>query len=130
VFLFESLYRLRAIGKNRDTVSMICLTSETVKGLSLTLEGVDDVHCYDSLAASVLSVGNRVTDDVLEEYLEDSAGLLVDESRDTLDSTTTGKTTDSGLGNSLDVIAKYFTMTLSSSLSESLSSFTAARHFI
>ena len=36
---------------------------------------------------------------VLEEDLENTTGLLVDETRDTLDTTTAGKTTDSGLGD-------------------------------
>ena len=111
---------------HRDTVSTARLTSETVKGLSLTLESVDNVHCYDSLTAGVLSVGYRITNDVLEEYLENTASLLIDKSRDTLDSTTTGETTDSRLGDSLDVVTENLTVTLSSSLSESLSSFTAA----
>jgi hypothetical protein len=31
---------------------------------ALALEGVDNVHCRDSLAASVLGVGDRVTDDI------------------------------------------------------------------
>ena len=48
------------------------LTSETVKGLSLTLQGVDNVHGNDGLTTGVLSVGDRVTDDVLKEDLEDS----------------------------------------------------------
>ena len=48
---------------------------------------------------SVLGVSNRVTDDVLEEDLEDATGLFVDKARDTLDTTTAGKTTDSGLGD-------------------------------
>ena len=43
----------------------------------------------------MLSVGDGVADDVLEEDLEDTAGLLVDEARDTLDTATTGETTDS-----------------------------------
>ena len=55
------------------------LTSETVQGLALTLEGVDDVHGGDSLAAGVLSVGDRVTDDVLEEDLQHTSGLFIDE---------------------------------------------------
>lgn len=42
----------------------------------------------------VLSVRDRVTDDVLEEDLEDTASLLVDETRDTLDTATAGKTTN------------------------------------
>ena len=43
----------------------------------------------------VFSVRDRVTDDVLEEDLEDATGLLVDETGDTLDTTTTSETADS-----------------------------------
>jgi len=94
----------------------------------LTLQGIDDIHGGDGLTTSVLSVGDRVPDDVLKEDLEDTAGLLVDETRDTLDTATTGETTDGGLGDALDVIAKDLPVTLGASLSESFSSFTAARH--
>ena len=45
------------------------LSAEAVEGLSLSLEGVDDVHGRDGLAAGVLGVGDRVADDVLEEHL-------------------------------------------------------------
>ena len=45
----------------------------------------------------VLSVCDRVTDDVLQENLEDTASLLVDEARDTLDTATTSETTNSWL---------------------------------
>jgi hypothetical protein len=44
----------------------------------LALEGVDDVEGGDGLALGVLSVGDGVTDDTLEEGLEDTAGLFVD----------------------------------------------------
>ena len=44
----------------------------------MSLEGVDDVERRDRLALGVLRVGDGVTDDTLEEGLEDSAGLLVD----------------------------------------------------
>jgi hypothetical protein len=98
------------------------LTTETVKGLSLTLEGVDNVHGGDGLAASVLGVGDRVTDDVLKEDLEDTTSLFVDQTGDTLDTTTTSETTDGGLGDTLDVITKDLTVTLGASLSKSLSS--------
>jgi hypothetical protein len=47
----------------------------------------------------VLSVGHSITDDVLKEHLEDTAGLLVDQVTDTLDTTTTSQTPDSGLGD-------------------------------
>ena len=58
------------------------LVAEAVEGAALALEGVHDVHGGDGLAAGVLSVGHGVTDHVLEEHLEDRAGLLVDEAGD------------------------------------------------
>mmetsp|Transcript_18031 Transcript_18031/g.36187 ORF Transcript_18031/g.36187 Transcript_18031/m.36187 type:complete len:129 (+) Transcript_18031:211-597(+) len=93
------------------------LSAETVEGFSLTLESVDDIHSGDSLTTSMLGVGNRVTDDVLKEDLEHTTGLLVDETGDTLDTTTTSETADSGLGDTLDVVAKDLTVTLGASLS-------------
>jgi len=44
----------------------------------LSLESVDNVEGSDSLALGVLSVGDGVTNDTLEEGLENTAGLLVD----------------------------------------------------
>ena len=65
----------------------------------------------------MLCVGDGVADDVLEEDLEDAAGLLIDETGDTLDTATTGEATDGGLGDALDVIAKDLAVTLGASLS-------------
>ena len=104
------------------------LTSESVEGTSLPLEGIDNIHGGDSLPFSVFSVGDSVPDDVLKEDLEDSTGLLVDEARDTLDATTTRQTANGGLGDTLDVITQHFAMTLGASLSEALSSLAASRH--
>jgi hypothetical protein len=104
------------------------LTSESVEGTSLPLEGIDDIHGGDSLPLGVFGVGDGITDDVLKEDLEDTTGLLVDQARDTLDTTTTRQTANSGLGDSLDVITQDFAMTLSASLSKSFSSFTTSSH--
>eukprot|EP00966_Prymnesium_polylepis_P243021 5620259-Prymnesium_polylepis.1 len=54
------------------------LTAEAVQRAALALEGVHDVHGRDGLAARVLRVSDRITDHVLEEHLEHTAGLLVD----------------------------------------------------
>ena len=54
------------------------LTTETVKSTALSLESIDDVQGGDSLALSVLSVGDGVTDNTLEEGLEDTSGFFVD----------------------------------------------------
>ena len=48
----------------------------------------------DSIPLGVLRVGDRVTDDVLEEDLENTTSLFVDETRNTLDTTTTSETTN------------------------------------
>ena len=104
------------------------LASEAVDGSSLALEGVDDVEGGDGLAAGVLCVGDRVADDGLQERLEDSAGLLVDEAGDSLDSTAAGETADGGLGDSLDVVPKDLAVPLGSSLAEALSSFSTSGH--
>ena len=68
----------------------------------------------------MLSVGDGVTDNTLEEGLENTTGLLVDHGRNTLDTTTTCETTDSGLGDTLDVVAQDLAVTLGTTLSETL----------
>ena len=60
---------------NRQTAA---LTTETVQGAALPLQGVDDIQRGDGLALGVLSVGDGITDDTLEEGLQDTSGLLVD----------------------------------------------------
>ena len=104
------------------------LTSESVQGTSLSLESVDNIHGGDSLPLGMFGVGDSIPDDVLEENLEYSTGLLIDESGDTLDSTTTSQTPDGGLGDTLDVVSQHLTVTLGASLSESFASFTTSSH--
>ena len=104
------------------------LAAKSVQGTSLALQSVDNIHGGDSLPLGVLGVGDGITDDVLKEDLEDTTGLFVDESRDTFDSSTSRQTTDGGLGDALDVITKYLTVTLGASLAESLSSFATSSH--
>ncbi len=43
----------------------------------------------------MLSVGDGVTDNVLQENLEDTTSFFVNQARDTLHTTTTSETTDS-----------------------------------
>eukprot|EP00953_Heterococcus_sp_UTEX-ZZ885_P007014 4275-Heterococcus_DN1.PRE.1 len=92
------------------------LSAEAVQGAALALEGVDNVHCSHSLTASVLSVGDRVADDVLKEDLEDTTGLLVDEATDTLDTSTPCQTPDGWLSDALDVVAQHLAVTLGATL--------------
>ena len=94
---------------------------------SLPLEGVDHIKGGDSLPLSVLSVCHSIADDTFKEGLEDTTSLLVDHSGDTLDTTTTSETADSGLGDTLNVVAQNLAVTLSTTLSEALATFAAYR---
>ncbi|GMF44342.1 unnamed protein product [Phytophthora fragariaefolia] len=111
-----------------ERLSAMRLSAEAVQGAALTLEGVHDVHSRHGFTASVLRVGDRVADDVLEEHLKDTAGLLVDEAGDALDTATTCETADGGLGDALDVVAKDLAVTLGAALAESLAALAASRH--
>ena len=105
------------------------LTSETIQSSALSLESVDDVEGGDGLSASVLGVGHRVTNDVLEKDLQDASGFFIDETTDALDASSSGETADGGLGDALDVIAKDLAVTLGSSLAETLSSLSSSGHW-
>ena len=76
--------------------------AESVEGSSLSLEGIDNVHGSDGLPLSVLSVGHSVSDDSLEESLEGDSGVVVDVEADSLDSASSGESSDGGLGDSLE----------------------------
>ena len=54
------------------------------------------------------TVLDGITDDVFKENLEDTAGLLVDETADALDSATAGQAVHGWLGDSLDVTTQNF----------------------
>ena len=104
------------------------LTTETVQSAALAFESVDDVHGGHGLALGVLGVGDGIADHVLQEHLQDTSGFLVDQTGDSLDTTTTSETADGGLGDALDVVAKNLSVTLGATLAESLASFATARH--
>ena len=76
----------------------------------------------------MLSVSDRVTDDVLKEDLKHTTGLLIDETGDTLDTATTSETADGGLRDALDVITKDLAVAFGAPLSKTFTSFTATRY--
>jgi len=75
---FQHVVDVRAMAKKAKHDKSSRLTTETVEGTALALEGVDDVEGGDCLALGVLGVGDGITDDTLEECLENTTGLFVD----------------------------------------------------
>ena len=108
--------------------TMYILSAKSVQSPSLSLESVDDVHGGDGLPLGVLGVCHGITDDVLKENLKDTTGLFVDETADSLHTTSASQTADGGLGDTLDVITQHFAVTLGAPFAESFSSFTTSRH--
>ena len=104
------------------------LAAEAIQSTSLALERIHNIHGRDCLPLGMLGVGDSVADDVLQEHLEHTTGLLLDETADTLHSTTTSQTTDGRLGDTLDVITQDFPVTLGATLSKSLASLATASH--
>ena len=94
----------------------------------MTFEGVDDVHGSDCLPFGVLGVGDSIPDDVLEEYLEDAAGLFINESGNSLDTASSGKSPDGRLGDALDIVTQDLAMTFGASLSEALTALATSSH--
>jgi len=78
--------------------------TETVDGAALTLEGVDNVQSGDGLALGVLTVESRILDNTFQEGAQGLTTLVIDQARQTLDTTTTGHTTNRRLGNTGDVV--------------------------
>jgi hypothetical protein len=80
------------------------LSTETVESSSLSLKGIDNIHSSYCLSSSMFSVSYSITDDVFEEDLQDTTSFFVDETRDTLYTSSSGETANSRLGDTLDVI--------------------------
>ena len=104
------------------------LTSKTVEGSSLSLESIDNVHGGDGLPLGVLGVGDGISDDIFQENLEDTTGFFVDQTRNTLDTSSSGQSSDGWFGDTLDVVTKNLSMPLGSSFSQSFSSLSSSRH--
>ena len=67
-------YKQKTISSNPNpdptpTMTRARLSTETVESSALSLQSVDDVEGSNSLSLGVFGVGDRVSDDVLEEDL-------------------------------------------------------------
>lgn len=121
-------FRSRWWFKLPSTCSCCCLTSKPVQGATLPLQCVDHVHSGDGLPLGVFGVGDCVSDYILQKHFEDATGLLVDETGDTLDSTTASQSSNCRLGDALDVVTENFPVSLGATFSQAFASFTTTSH--
>ena len=105
-----------------------CLASKSIESASLSLESVHHIHGGDGLPLGMFGVGDSISDDILEEHLEDPSGLLIDEPRDPLDSSPPCQSPDGRLGDTLDVVPQHLPMPLGAPLAQTLASFATSGH--
>merc|ERR1711942_323487 len=94
------------------------LSSEAIEGPALPLQGIHHIHSGHSLPLGMLGVGHSVTDDILQENLENTPSLFVNETADALDTTPSCKTPDCRLGDALDVVPQHLAMSLGTTLAQ------------
>merc|ERR1719234_1039418 len=120
------------LGKARlnlqTTRANVELSAKAVQGPALPLKGVHHVHGSHGLPLSMLSVGDSITDNILQEHLEHTPGLLIDEATDPLHTTPPCKSASCRLGDALDVIPQHLAMSLGSSLAQAFTSLTSSSH--
>lgn len=68
----------------------------------MSLQSVNNVHSGNSLPLGVFSVSDGVSDDVVKETLKNVSDLLVNAERDSLDSSSSGESSDGRLGDTFN----------------------------
>merc|ERR1712141_952806 len=83
---------------------------------TLSLQSIDNIHGSDSLPLCMFGIGDSITDDIFQENLKDTSGFFINQTRNTLDTTSTRQTTNGRFGDTLDIITQDFSVTFSTSL--------------
>ncbi|MFS7987816.1 hypothetical protein Hanom_Chr11g01027321 [Helianthus anomalus] len=78
----------------------------------------------------MLSVSNRITNHILQKYLQNTTRFLINQPTNSLDSTSSRQPSNSRLCYSLNVVAEDFSVTLRSTLSKTLSALSPTRHVL
>jgi len=98
------------------------LTSKTIQCASLSFQSIDHVHRCNGLTFSVFGVRNSVPNNVFQESFQHTSGFLVNQTRDSLHSTTACQPSYSRLRYSLDVVSQNVPVPLSATFAQTFSS--------
>ena len=111
--------------------SKLYLTTETVEGSALSLKGINNVKSSNSLSLGVLSVSCGVSDDVFEEALQNSSGIVVDVSGNTFNTTSSGKSSNSWLGDTFNAwLVCLSGVSFGADLTDTLTTFSLSDHLM
>ncbi|XP_044092730.1 uncharacterized protein LOC122899199 [Neovison vison] len=73
-------------------------------------------------------LGDCVPDDVLQEHLQHTPSLLIDEAGDPLDASTPSKAPNRRFGNALDVVPQHLAVALGTPFAQALTALSPSRH--
>lgn len=117
-FNYNQIYLLKTLKCIQETnKSNSKSTAESVKGPSLPLESIHNIHRRDGLPPGVLSIGDGITNDILEEDLENATSLFINEAADPLNSASPRQTPNCRLSYALYVVPQHLPVTLCAALS-------------
>lgn len=128
--MFRSLFFLLSflhVGK-RGSQHQILHATKSVQCPAISFQSIHDVLRSDGLSASVFSVGNSVSDDLLEEVFQVSAGLFIDQTRNTLASTSTTQSSNSWFRDTLNGILQHLPVTFRCTFTQSFATFATSGH--
>merc|ERR1719499_1262270 len=97
---------------------------------SLTLQGINHIKRRYSLSPCVLCVCDRISNHLLKKLLKDTSRFIVYQSGDTLHASTSRKTSNRWLRNTLDVISQDFSVTLGTSLAKTFATFSSSKSHV
>jgi len=106
------------------------LSAEAIQSPPLPLQGIDHIHGSDSLPLGMFSVGDRIPDHVLEEHLQNTPSLLIDQPGDALDATSPCQSTNGRLSDALNVVPQHLPVPLGTSLAQTFASLATASHVV
>ena len=78
----------------------------------------------------MLRVRDRVADHVLEEHLQHTTGLLINQAGNALDTTTASESADGRLGDAFDVATEDLSVTHGAALAEAIATLAETGHFV
>ena len=115
--------------KRGDSLALVTVSIPQILGEAfcepLRVQCTGNVSMFAWVEDSSGTYCDSISDDALKEGLQDTSGLLIDHGGDTLDTTTAGKTSDSWLSDTLDVVSQDLAVTLRTALSQTLAAFPA-----
>ena len=158
IFYLNSNEITENIGFIIDWIFHLChrfLATESIKNFASSFESIDNVQSCNSFSFCMFGVGNSITNYIFEKYAKNTSSFFfmvqfhahrltdlptgkilnlawtktfINESRNSLDSTSSSQSTNGRFGNTMDTIPQRFSVSLRSPFTQTLTTFSSSWH--